>query len=53
MKFKNPNLMVFVWTDEYVHGWTSPKQYAPSTFSKLGGGHKNGITIELEFTQYS
>ena len=34
MKFKNPNLIFLGWGGG--DGRTSPKQYAPSTFSKLG-----------------
>ena len=37
MKFKNSNL-IFVLTDRRMDGRTSKKQYAPSIFSKLGGG---------------
>ena len=36
MKFQNCNL-IFVKTNRREDEWTSPKQYAPSTFSKLGG----------------
>ena len=36
MKFKNSSL-IFVLTDRRMDGRTSKKQYAPSTFSKLGG----------------
>ena len=40
IKFQNCNL--FFATDEHADGRTSPNQYAPSTFSKWGGG---GIKI--------
>ena len=37
MKFQNPSLNFFVWTDGHTHGQTDkPNQYAPHFF-KVGG----------------
>ena len=43
MKFINPSL-IFVWTD----GQTSPKQYAPSRFSKVEALKEGKILLIME-----
>ena len=35
MRFQNPNFIFFL-MDTWTHTQTSPKQYAPSTFSQSG-----------------